>query len=408
MTSLANADQGTRIAIVGAGIGGLTLAAELRRRGLEPQVYEQAAELREVGAAVALSANATRFLRDRLGIGEQLAVKSADVNGLIFRDGRSGEVISRVSSRQEYHERAGAPYYGVHRADLQQMLKAAVGDDGVHLHKQCVRVEERAQSAVLHFADGDAVEADLVIGADGVRSRLRRELLGYDDAQFSGCHAWRGLVAPEKMPSLPDPAAIQFWLGPGGHLLHYPIGGGVQNFFLVRRHDGPWEEKSWVAPVKEEGEHLAAVAGWDPAVIEMIGAAPAAERWALFHRPPLHQWSKGRITLLGDAAHAMVPHHGQGANQSIEDAIVLADCLIDGLEQGTGWEVARQRYQDLRIDRTRRVQIVSLAAADAYHLPDGPAAEARNARLQAPEFWDRSLSWIHEHIADRELTRSNI
>lgn len=408
MTSLANAHRGTRIAIVGAGIGGLTLAAELRRRGLEPQVYEQAAELREVGAAVALSANSTRFLRDRIGIGEQLAEKSADVNGLIFRDGRSGEVISRVSSRQEYHNRAGAPYYGVHRADLQQMLKAAVGDDGIHLNKQCVRVDDSTQSTVLHFADGDAVEADLVIGADGVRSRLRRELLGYDDAQFSGCYAWRGLVAPEKMPLLPDPEAIQFWMGPGGHLLHYPIGGGVQNFFLVRRHDGPWEEKSWVTPAKEEGEHLSAVEGWDPAVREMIGAAPSAERWALFHRPPLQQWSKGRITLIGDAAHAMVPHHGQGANQSIEDAIVLADCLIDGLEQGTGWDAARQRYQDLRAERTRRVQITSLAAADAYHLPDGPAAEARNERLKSPEFWDRSLAWIHEYHADGALTPSGV
>lgn len=400
MTSSFTTRSGTRIAIVGAGIGGLTLAAELRRRGLDPQIYEQAAELREVGAAVALSANATRFLRDRLGIGEQLAEKAADVDGLIFRDGRDGRVIGRVSSRRDYHGRAGAPYYGVHRADLQQMLKQAVGEEALHLNKKCVRVEDGERSAVLHFADGDTVEADLVIGADGVRSRLRRELLGYDDAQFSGCHGWRGIVAPEQTPSLPDPEAIQFWMGPGGHLLHYPIGSGEQNFLLVRRHDGPWAEKSWVTPA-EENEHLAAFEGWAPAVREMIGAAPAAERWALFHRPPLQQWSRGRITLLGDAAHAMVPHHGQGANQSIEDAIVLADCLIDGLEQGTGWDAARQRYQDLRADRVRRVQITSLATADVLHLPDGPAAEARNARLGAADAWDRYLGWIHEHVADQ-------
>lgn len=398
---MTSSHQGTRIAIVGAGIGGLTLAAELRRRGLEPQIYEQASELREVGAAVALSANATRFLRDRLGVGEELAEKSADVDGLILRDGRDGRVINRISSRREYHERAGAPYYGVHRADLQHILKHAVGEDAIHLNKRCIRVEERTDAAVLHFADGDTAEADLVIGADGVRSRLRRELLGYDDAQFSGCHAWRGLVAPEKMPSLPDPEAIQFWMGPGGHLLHYPIGGGVQNFFLVQRHNGPWEESSWVVPVAEEGEHLKAFEGWAPAITEMISANPVTERWALFHRPPLQQWSKGRITLIGDAAHAMVPHHGQGANQSIEDAIVLADCLMEGLEQGTGWDAARQRYQDLRADRARRVQITSLAAADVYHLPDGPAADARNARLGAADAWDRYLGWIHEHVADR-------
>lgn len=387
-----------RIAIIGAGIGGLTLAAELRRRGLDPQVYEQAAELREVGAAVALSANATRFLRDRLGIGGDLADKAADVDGLIFRDARDGRTIGRVLSRSEYHERAGAPYYGVHRADLQLMLRAALGDDAIHLNKRCVDVDDSGQSAVIHFADGDHVEADLVIGADGVRSGLRRKILGYDDAQFSGCFAWRGLVPPEQVPSLPDPEAIQFWLAPGGHMLHYPIGNGTQNFFLVQRHHGPWPAQPWVIPA-EEGEHLCAVENWDPAIREMVGAVPSAERWALFHRPPLQHWSSGRITLLGDAAHAMVPHHGQGANQSIEDAIVLADCLIEGLEDGSGWDTARQRYQDLRVDRTRRVQITSLATADAFHLPDGDLADARNARLGAPDFWERSMAWIHEHVA---------
>lgn len=403
MTSAATAPRGTRIAIIGAGIGGLTLAVELRRRGLNPQVFEQATELREVGAAVALSANATRFLRDRIGIGIQLADKAADVDGLIFRDGRSGELISRVLSRAKYHERAGAPYYGVHRADLQLMLKEALGEDALHLNKKCVRVDDGPQSAVLHFADGDHFEADLVIGADGVRSQLRKEMLGYDDAQFSGCHGWRGMVPPEQVPSLPDPAAIQFWMGPGAHLLHYPIGNGEQNFLLVQRHDGPWADRSWVVPA-EKDEHLAAFEGWAPALLEMISAAPAAERWALFNRPPLHRWSQGRITLIGDAAHAMVPHHGQGANQSIEDAIVLADCLMAALDEGTSWDDARQRYQDLRTDRTRRVQITSLATADALHLPDGPMAEARNARLRSPQFWDRSLSWIHEHVADQQLS----
>ncbi|QGU08446.1 3-hydroxybenzoate 6-hydroxylase 1 [Corynebacterium occultum] len=407
MTTISATGQGTRIAIVGAGIGGLTLAVELRRRGLEPQVFEQAAELREVGAAVALSANAVRFLRDRIGIGEQLAEKAADVDGLIFRDGRDGRVLGRVLSRSEYHERAGAPYYGVHRADLQQMLKEALGEEGLHLNKKCVRVEDGPQSAVLHFADGDSFEADLVIGADGIRSQLRKEILGYDDAQFSGCHGWRGMVPPEQVPSLPDPEAIQFWMGPGGHLLHYPIGNGEQNFLLVRRHDGPWADKSWVVPA-EKDEHLAAFEGWDPAFIEMISAAPATERWALFHRPPLHQWSRGRITLLGDAAHAMVPHHGQGANQSIEDAIVLADCLMEGLEQGSGWDAARQRYQDIREGRARRVQITSLATADMLHLPDGPLAQERNARLGSPQVWDRSLAWIHEHVADRQLSPAGI
>lgn len=394
-----------RIAIVGAGIGGLTLAIELRRQGVRADVYERTAELREVGAAVALSANATRLLRDRTAVGEPLAEKSADIDALIFREGRTGDEIARVIERDDYHARAGAPYYGIHRADLQQILKGALEPDQLHLSKQCMRVEERSDAAVIHFADGDTAEADLIIGADGARSVLRKHVLGYDDAQFSGSFAWRGLVEPDKMPNLPDPGAIQFWMGPGGHLLHYPIGTGVQNFFLVKRLDGPWPERNWVAPA-EQGEHLAAFEGWDPAIIEMISAAPAAERWALFHRPPLRHWSAGRVTLLGDAAHALVPHHGQGANQSIEDAIVLADCLkaalADESRAGTkeALDVARFRYQQLREDRTRRVQITSLAAADWYHLPDGPLADKRNEMFAAPDAWDRFLGWIHEYRAD--------
>nr|BAG06218.1 hypothetical protein [Nocardioides sp. DF412] len=384
-----------RIAIVGAGIGGLTLAIELRRRGLEPQVYEQADELREVGAAVALSANATRFLRDRLGVGDALAEKAADVDGLIYRDGRSGEVIGRVLSREEYHRRCGAPYYGVHRADLQQILSTALGGAGLHLDKRLVSVDDAGSAARLRFADGDVVEADLVIGADGARSLLRTHVLGYDDARFSGSYGWRGIVPPSELDLLPDPEAIQFWMGPSGHLLHYPIGNGDHNFLLVKRLEGPWSEPTWLGSGADD-EHLEAFAGWHPAVLQMIGAVPGGEKWGLFHRPPLHEWSRGRVTLLGDAAHALVPHHGQGANQSIEDAIVLADCLVGERD----WALARRTYQERRLERTRKVQIASITTADVLHLPDGPRAEARNARLGGPDAWDRHLAWIHEYVAD--------
>lgn len=401
MTGTVNRSGPQRIAIVGAGIGGLTLAIELRRQGLDPQVYEQTAELREAGAAVALSANATRFLRDRIGIGTGLADQAAHVDGLIFRDGRDGREVGRVLSRQAYHDRCGAPYYGVHRAVLQQLLSGALGGEGLHLGKRLVDIDDSGSAAVLHFADGDRAEADLVIGADGAKSFLRRHVVGYDDARFSGCYGWRGIVGPEHLDLLPDPEALQFWMGPGGHLLHYPIGNGDQNFLLVKRHYGPWTEAAWVGASKA-GEHVAAFDGWHPAVVEMISAAPASERWGLFHRPPLHKWSKGRVTLLGDAAHALVPHHGQGANQSIEDAMVLADCLVNAPADDRNWEIARRRYQDLRIDRTRRVQVASITTADVLHLPDGPLAEARNARLGAPDFWERHLAWIHEFVADRD------
>lgn len=397
-----NSSRSPRIAIVGAGIGGLTLAVELRRRGFEPQVYERADELREVGAAVALSANAVRFLRDRTGIGSGLREKAADVDGLIFRDGFSGDLIARVSSREEYRTRCGAPYYGIHRADLQQLLSGALQGEGLHLAHSLDRIDDTGESAVLHFSNGTTAEADLVIGADGARSTLRTHVVGYDDAFFSGCYGWRGIVEPAALDLLPDPEAIQFWMGPGAHLLHYPTGNGDHNFLLVKRHDGPWPHAGWVAPA-EPAEHVAAFDGWHPAVQQMISAAPSPERWALFERPPLHTWSRGRVTLMGDAAHALVPHHGQGANQSIEDAIVLADCLFAGFQAGGDWEAARQRYENLRIDRTRRVQIASHTTADVLHLPPGPLAQARNVRLADPSAWDRHLGWIHEYVADAEV-----
>lgn len=389
-----------QIAIVGAGIGGLTLAIELCRRGHDVALYEQAEELHEVGAAVALSANATRFFIDRFGLGDELDAKWAQVDGVIYRDGRDGREIARLSSRREYRRRFGAPYTGIHRADLQAILSNALGSTGragLHLGKRLIDIDDSGMTALLHFADGDVASADLVIGADGARSTVRRLLLGYDDAMYSGCSASRGIVAPELLSELPDPAAIQFWMGPGAHLLHYPIGSSDQNFFLVERTALPWAHQQWVAPVPE-GSHLDRFAGWHPAVRQMISAVPVRERWALFHRPPLGQWSRGRVTLIGDAAHALVPHHGQGANQSIEDAIVLADQLIENRD----WDAARAEYERRRRGRTRKVQYASFTTGEVLHLPDGPLADNRNARLAAPGAFDRHLSWIHSFKADSE------
>lgn len=390
-----------RIAIIGAGIGGLTLAIDLQRKGLDVQIYEQTPVLKEVGAAVALSANATRFFEGRFGMAEQLGQKWAEIDGLIFRDARTGEQIARLSSREEYRRRFSAPYTGIHRADLQAILFDALDPDSLHLSKRVEDIDDTGSSAVLRFADGDHAEADLVIGADGARSMTRRTLLGYDDARYSGCSAYRGIVAPELMPSLPDPEAIQFWLGPGGHLLHYPIGSGDQNFFLVKREPLPWADKAWVVPV-EDGSQIEAFKDWAPPILEMISAVPVTERWALFYRPPLTHWSQGRVTLLGDAAHATVPHHGQGANQSIEDAIVLSDLL----SESTDWDAARVEYERRRRGRTRRVVDASVTSGEVFHLPDGERARERNARLAAPEAFDRHLSWIHGFRADQEVPDS--
>jgi salicylate hydroxylase len=387
-----------RIAVIGAGIGGLTLAIALRRYGIGVDIYEQTPELREVGAAVALSANGTRFL-DQFGLTTQLAAHWAEVSALAFRDGRSGSLIGKHDVGPGYRQRFGAPYIGIHRADLQAVLSAAAGLDRIHLRKRLVDIDDRGARAALRFDDGSTEEADLVIGADGARSFVRRWMLGYDDALYSGCSGFRGIVPIDTLKLLPDPTALQFWMGPGGHLLHYPMGGGQINFLLVERHPTPWPRRDWIMPAME-GEQLRRFRNWYPPVLEMITANPISNRWGLFHRPPLGRWTKGRVTLLGDAAHQLAPHHGQGANQSIEDAVVLAACLG---ESGSGpLSAALERYETLRRGRTRKVQYASITAADVLHLPDGGEADRRNARLASLDGVVHHLAWIHEFDASSQ------
>jgi salicylate hydroxylase len=381
-----------RIAVIGAGIGGLTFAIAARQYGLQVDIYEQTGQLREVGAAVALSANATRFL-ERFGVD---LGSGFEVSHLIFRDGRSGRLIGKHQVGDTYRQRFGAPYVGIHRADLQAVLSAAAGLERIHLNKRLTDIDDTGARAMLRFGDGTSAEADLVLGADGARSFVRQWMLGYDDALYSGCSGFRGIVPIDRLPSLPDPTALQFWMGPGGHLLHYPMGKSHINFLLVERHPSPWPLRDWTMPSRE-GEQLRHFAQWHPPVVEMITATPISNRWGLFHRPPLGRWTRGRVTLLGDAAHQLAPHHGQGANQSIEDAVVLATCLG---EAGSGsLDATLERYEKLRRGRTRKVQYASITVPDVLHLPDGENADLRNARLSSFDAALHHLGWIHEFDA---------
>jgi salicylate hydroxylase len=376
-----------RIAVVGGGIGGLTLALALAARDVPCTVYEQAAEQREIGAGVALSANATRHLH-RLGLGEALDAVSVVPSALAFRRWDDGRIIASHAIGTRYRERFGAPYYGVHRVALQEVLTAALPPGVVELRHRCtgVGVDERGKARIA-FDDGRVVTADVVVGADGVHSVVRRFVAGERAAVYSGTVGYRGLVPVAALPSLPDPTPLQFWAGPRAHLLHYAIDGGrTINFFAVVR------QREWTSPTWNEAcdvaESLAAYAGWHPAVTEMVGAVPEGSRWALHHHAPLPRWSAGPVVLVGDAAHAMLPHQGQGANQTIEDVVLLADLLAEArpLDQ------ALARYEALRRPRTERVQRWSRLVADWMHLPDSPAAQRRNARLRAA---DADLAWIH-------------
>ena len=388
-----------RIAIIGGGIGGLTLALALRQRGLAAEVFEQAVEMAEIGAAVALSANATRELR-RLGLLDAVMAASTEPTELIYRSWRDGRRIAAhpVHHGLRYQERFGAPYCGIHRADLQRVLSNALGGARLHLGHRLAAVEDRGGTVRLAFTNGRAYEADLVVGADGVRSVVRRFVTDGEGTAYSGTSAFRGIVPTAMLPSLPDPHAIQFWMGPGAHLLHYAIGGqgGDVNYFAVVEGPRIWPcEGSSTAELKP-GEALAAFKGWHPAVTEMIAAVEHTARWGLFVVPYLLRWHRGRAVLLGDAAHAMVPHHGQGANTTIEDAITLAALLVGA--QPDGLDAVLRRYGSLRRARTRKIQRSSWMTNGLLHLPDGPElAERDEAMAQFPE----RFGWIHEFDALR-------
>ncbi|WP_297655356.1 FAD-dependent monooxygenase [Pseudonocardia sp.] len=382
-----------RVAVVGGGIGGLTLAIALSRAGgVQVEVHERAVELGEVGAAVALAANAVRLLDD-LGLGPALRAASVEPTELIYRGWREGRRIAGfpVGDGGWYEQRFGAPFLGIHRADLQRILADAFDPALLRLGRTVTGIDDGQGAVRLRFADGSATEADVVVGADGVWSAVRRWVDPDAAPVYTGTSGLRGLVPVSALPSLPDPLAIQFWVGPDAHLLHYAIEGGrTVNFLAVLEGPAAWTAPTGTA-LAAPGELADAFAGWHPAVREMVAAVPQSDRWGLFALPPLARWSRGRVTLLGDAAHAMLPHHGQGANQTIEDAVTLAACLTSA-----PLDEALPRYERLRRTRTRQVQRSSWDTSPLLHLPDGPAADARDHDLTGLA---ELLGWIHGHDA---------
>lgn len=242
-----------RIAIVGAGIGGLTLFLALRQRGVSAEIFEQAHELTEIGAAVGLLANGVRELR-RVGVFDALIAASTEPTELIYRDGCTGERIASHPARihAAYRKRFGAPFVGIHRAELQRILAGAVGPENLHLGRRLIDVDDRGDRITLRFAEGPNAEADVVIAADGVRSTARRYVAGGDRLLYSRTSGFRGIVPSLRLPSLPDPEAIQFWMGPSAHLLHYPIGLRSDHVNFLAVVEGP---PTWPNPEKRGGRN---------------------------------------------------------------------------------------------------------------------------------------------------------
>ncbi|MFV3075340.1 FAD-dependent monooxygenase [Niveispirillum fermenti] len=387
-----------RIAIVGAGIGGLTAALALLRRGFDVTVHEQADELREVGAGLQISANGTRVFA-ALGILDAILAQSYCPVGKEIRLWSTGQTWKLFDLGPQSVERYGAPYITIHRNDLHNVLAEAVRavrPDAIRLASRCVDVEQEPAGATLHFADQPAERVDLVIGADGVHSVIRQKLFGELAASFTGIVAWRGVIPMDRLPAhLVRDVGIN-WIGPGGHIVNYPIRRGeLMNFSSVVENQD-WKTESWSSPSTVEA-CLADYAGWHADVHTYIRAIPQPFRWALLSRQPLDNWTKGRVTLLGDAAHPMLPFMAAGAGMAVEDAFVLGRAL----ETYAGDHArAFQAYQAARIPRTTRVVQAASANAGRFHNP--ALAEAAGAQAYVDREWDpervaERYEWLFRH-----------
>ncbi|KAB8188799.1 FAD-dependent oxidoreductase [Nonomuraea phyllanthi] len=386
-----------RIAIVGGGIGGLATAVFLHREGLPCTVYEQAPQLAEVGAGLVISPNAARQLR-RLGVMETLRERAVQLDtGWEFRRWEDGTVLSSENLTDACERLYGEQTYTAHRADVLNAIKAQVPPESVALGHKCVGLDTGATPR-LHFADRRTVEADVVIGADGIHSVVRGALFAATPATYSGICAFRALVPAAKAPEFALRPAQTLWIGPDHHLVHYPVSAGELVNLVAFAPAGDYTVESWTATATVE-EFLAEFDGWDRRLVHLIRAAGTPGRWALLDRAPLPRWSEGGITLLGDAAHPMFPFFAQGAAQALEDAAVLARCIATGLDDLAG---ALKRYEELRIPRTTRLQTVSHGRSHINHLPDGPEQRERDAAFAEHDPLVAN-AWIYNYDPDVAL-----
>ena len=387
------------VLIVGAGIGGLTATLALLRRGLRVAVFEQATELRELGAGLQLGPNGTRVV---IGLGLEAAMRrivcpAAGKEIRLWSTGRSWRLFDLGESAVE---RYGAPYWMVHRGDLHALLLEAVRcvrPEVVRLGAAAVGFEQDNDAVTLQLASGERLRGDLLIGADGVHSCIRQQMFGAGRARFTGLMVWRGLVPMERLPTHQRSLVGANWVGVGRHAVTYPLRRGeILNFVAaVARND--WRIESWTEQGTTE-ECLGDFAGWHEDVQRIIRNIDVPYKWALLGREPLMRLTEGRVALLGDAAHPMLPFLAQGANMAIEDAMVLARCL----ESFNHPAEALRRYDSARLARTTRAMLGSLDNASRFHNPalaDAAGAAAYLDREWQPEKVRQRYDWAFEYDA---------
>ncbi len=388
------------VALIGGGIGGLAAALFLRRAGVQATVYEQATQLRETGAGIVVPPNMVRLLAE-LGLAAPLRRVAVELDAAWeFRRWQDGRVLFVQAMGAACEAMYGAPCFVAHRADLLALLQDALGPVPLRLDQRFTGMQPDSDAVHVHFEQRNGtshtVQADVLIGADGIHSAVRKVVAPNVEARFSGLCAFRCLVPAHAAPPMALRPVQTLWLGPGRHLVHYPVSAGRLVNIVAVVPAGDWEGESWTAD-GDVGDLQQAFTGWDVRqhrLHELLAAATETKRWALVDRTPLSRWTEGRVTLLGDAAHPMLPFFAQGAAQALEDAAVLADCL-----QGvTAAQVpqALQRYEARRRPRASQVQQMSRGREVCNHLPDGPEQVDRDAAFAQGDPL-RQSAWLYGH-----------
>jgi salicylate hydroxylase len=381
------------IAIVGAGVGGLTAAIALARKGVSVEVLEQAPELAAVGASLQLGPNAVRLL-DGLGLLPALRQVGVLTPAVELRRWDDDTVLLRTELGPAMEGHFGAPQLDFYRPDLLAVLAAHA--PALTLAARVARVEQDDDGVDVVLDDGSSRRAGAAIAADGLNSPLRAQLTGVDDPVFSGTVVYRGVVPADEVADLDLPWTNVYWLGPSRHGVSYWLSARRLLAATVAVRDAAWSQESWTLEVPVE-EALEQVEGWSPDLRERLRRCRTVLRGAVYVRPPIHRWAFGRVALLGDSAHAMAPFQAQGAAQAIEDAFVLAECVS---ADRADLPAALARYERVRTGRAGGLQTSSQSAADTFYLQDGPEQQERDAAyalLHETQPWGhRQRLWEHD------------
>jgi salicylate hydroxylase/6-hydroxynicotinate 3-monooxygenase len=345
-----------KIAIIGAGMGGLTAAATLLRAGFDAEIFEQASRFTRLGAGIQMSPNAIKVLRT-FGLEEPMRQIAFRPPGQFSREWDTGELLLDVPFGDSVEQRYGAPYLLMHRGDLHALLTQAVPQEHIHRSKELVGLDDSGSSVRMTFADGTTAEADAVIGADGVHSTVRTWLLGEEKPTYTGRVAYRTTFPARLLNGVEIDDCTKWW-GPDRHIvIYFTTRNRDEVYFVTSVPEPDWTEESW-SMKGDLGELRRAFNGFHPQVRAVLEACPEVHKWAINVREPLPRWCEGRVVLVGDACHPMTPYMAQGAATSMEDAMVLTRCLLDIGPDGDIGE-AFKRYERTRKKRTSKIQFHS-------------------------------------------------